>query len=193
MAITGINSNDPVSLFGAAKPDALDKDAFMGLLATQMKNQDPLSPTDNSQMIAQLAQFSSLEQMQNLNSNLVGMAVLQQTNALLQQLTSSSGLINKDVQYLDPADNKTKLWGRVESVKIEEGVATLQIGGESVPLVNVVQIGTPPAPSALRASNDPSRTSATPEELDAQLFAARIDAGLARFDNAENLEQPSVR
>ena len=144
MQIPGINSNDPISLSGSASQSQLDKDAFMNLLAVQMKHQDPLSPTDNSQMIAQLAQFSALEQSQQLNDNIVGLAVLQQSNALLQQLTSSSALIGKDVQYSDP-DTEATTWGRVESVRIEDGLAQLQIGGKNVPLANVIEIGTPPA------------------------------------------------
>ncbi len=48
----------------------LDKDAFLQLLVAQMKNQDPLNPSGGDQMAAQLAQFSSLEQLQNINSTL---------------------------------------------------------------------------------------------------------------------------
>ncbi len=47
--------------------DDLGKDAFLHLLTTQMANQDPLDPMDDREFIAQLAQFSSLEQMSNLN------------------------------------------------------------------------------------------------------------------------------
>lgn len=51
------------------KKNDLDKDAFLRLLTTQLANQDPLNPMEDKEFIAQLAQFSSLEQMQNLNKN----------------------------------------------------------------------------------------------------------------------------
>jgi flagellar basal-body rod modification protein FlgD len=144
MQIPGISSNDPLSLGSPSDPSALDKDAFMELLATQLKNQDPLAPTDNSQMIAQLAQFSSLEQMQQVNDNLVGLAVLQQTNALLQQLTSSAALIGQEVRYVDPT-TQTETSGVIESVRLKDGLAQLQIGGKDVPLANVLEILAPAA------------------------------------------------
>ena len=49
--------------------NALGKDEFLQLLVTQMQYQDPLNPTSDTEFIAQMAQFSSLEQMQNLNNN----------------------------------------------------------------------------------------------------------------------------
>jgi len=48
----------------------LDRDAFLNLLITQLQNQDPLNPTDSTEFTAQLAQFSSLEQLGNVNQNL---------------------------------------------------------------------------------------------------------------------------
>ncbi|RQD68211.1 MAG: flagellar hook capping protein [Tindallia sp. MSAO_Bac2] len=50
--------------------DNLDKDAFMKLLTTQLSNQDPLNPMEDREFIAQMAQFSSLEQMQNMNESM---------------------------------------------------------------------------------------------------------------------------
>lgn len=57
---------------GIAANNDLDKDAFLRLLTTQLANQDPLNPIEDREFIAQLAQFSSLEQMQNLNKNMEG-------------------------------------------------------------------------------------------------------------------------
>ena len=49
---------------------ALGKDDFLKLLVTQLQNQDPMNPTDSTEFVAQLAQFSSLEQLSNVNDNL---------------------------------------------------------------------------------------------------------------------------
>ncbi len=51
----------------------LGEDAFMQILVAQMSNQDPLEPTSDTEFIAQMAQFSSLEQMQNMNENMKSM------------------------------------------------------------------------------------------------------------------------
>jgi len=116
-----------------------DKDAFTKMLVAQLQNQDPMAPQDNQAMVAQLAQFSSLEQMQQLNQNILGLAVLQQTNAVMSQLTQSSALIGQNVMYVDPGSNEEHT-GSVGRVKILEGVATLEIDGKDVPLGNVTAI-----------------------------------------------------
>lgn len=61
----------------AAKPqadDGIGKDAFLRLLTTQLQNQDPLNPMDNTEFVAQLAQFSSVEGITNLNSSMKGVS-----------------------------------------------------------------------------------------------------------------------
>lgn len=138
--IDGINANDPV--FGSESTlsqSALDKDAFMTLLVNQMRNQDPLAPTSNEDFIAQLAQFSSLEEMQTLNDNIVGLAVLQQSNALMSQLTDSSALIGRSVIYQNPLSGESTQ-GRVQSVKIRDGIAVLNIDNQDVPLASVTEV-----------------------------------------------------
>lgn len=142
MDISGISAGDPIYGTQTESKDALGRDSFMALLVSQLKNQDPLAPTSNDEMLAQLAQFSSLEQLEELNDNLVGLAVLQQSNALMDQLTSSSALIGQHVKYTDP-DSGADAWGDVGSVKITEGLAVLNIGGKDVPLVNVLEVSQP--------------------------------------------------
>jgi len=117
----------------------LGKDAFMSLLVEQMKNQDPMAPTSNDEFIAQLAQFSSLEEMQVVNENLVALALLQQDNALMAQLTDSSALIGKSVTYLDPQSGEPTT-GSVDSVRLQDGLALLRIDGNDVPLQNVTEV-----------------------------------------------------
>lgn len=77
-ATTALQETTPVkppevSTSDMAPGGKLGKDEFLRLLVTQMQNQDPLQPMDSTAMIAQLAQFSSLEQMQNLNGEVQGM------------------------------------------------------------------------------------------------------------------------
>ncbi len=110
----------------------------MQLLVAQMKNQDPTEPTSNEQFIAQLAQFSSLEEMQGVNENLVALAALQQGNALMSQLTNASALIGNNVTYTDEYGDSIS--GEVEAVRLEGGQAVLQVGGATVPLSAVSEV-----------------------------------------------------
>ena len=138
MSISGITSNDS-SYADAIGGTQMGKEAFMELLVQQLKNQDPLSPMDNDKFIAQLTQLSSLEGIQNLNENMVGLAMLQQGNALMSQLTQSSALIGKEVTYTDLETGEERT-GTVQSVKIEDGLAVLNIDGQDVPLASVLEI-----------------------------------------------------
>ena len=61
---------DPSKKIRTTGNDKMDKDAFMKLMLAQMKNQDPTNPLKSHEMAAQLAQFSSVEQMQNMNTTL---------------------------------------------------------------------------------------------------------------------------
>jgi len=80
-----------------ANKKTLDKDDFLKLLVAKLSNQDPLNPQDDQAFVAQLAQFSSLEQLKNMNDNLTQDL---QWNALLSQTinnTSATSLIGRTV------------------------------------------------------------------------------------------------
>ena len=71
MSVVGIEATEPSShALSAPESNILGKDDFLTLLVTQLQHQDPLNPQDSTEFTAQLAQFSSLEQLGNVNDNL---------------------------------------------------------------------------------------------------------------------------
>ena len=92
---------------------SLDKEAFLQLLVAQMKYQDPLEPTSNTEYISQLATFSSLEEMQNLNgtmttqqaTNLVGKTVIMN----VQSSTGATNVVQGKVDFIVKQNNKVYL------------------------------------------------------------------------------------
>ncbi|RKI44242.1 hypothetical protein D7V86_03695 [bacterium D16-51] len=106
----------------------LGKEDFLLLLVTQMQYQDPLDPADNTDFVAQLAQFSALEQMSNLNqtvSNNSAYALIGQE--VLVRITSSTG----DVQEVQ---------GSVQKVTLKNGEAYVTIEGKEYSYEDVVQV-----------------------------------------------------
>jgi len=120
----------------------LGKDAFLQLLVTQMQYQDPLSPMDNTDMIAQLAQFSALEQMNNLNSTTQsGLGELSKQMALLS-LLGAQNLIGKTVSGT-VADTGTTVNGRVAGVLLENNTVLLTLeDGTQLPVSAISGIHT---------------------------------------------------
>jgi flagellar basal-body rod modification protein FlgD len=103
-AITGPGSNTALSALtnvGGTKP--MDRTAFLKLLVEQLKNQDPLKPQDNTAFVAQLAQFSSLEQSMGINDRLdmlaaqnAGMANANAVGLVGSQATVRGNLVTVD-------------------------------------------------------------------------------------------------
>lgn len=87
------SKNEFNAMVGQQKGSALDKDSFMLLLVTQFKYQDPLNPMEDKEFIAQLAQFSSLEQLMNLNDSM-GLLTDATNN---QQMMNATSYIGKSV------------------------------------------------------------------------------------------------
>ncbi len=91
----------------------LGKDAFLELLVTQLKYQDPLSPMGNEEFIAQMAQFSSLEQMQNMNTNM-------EQSLRMDTLSQGAALVGRTIETID-SETGLVLDGKVEKVVYEGG------------------------------------------------------------------------
>lgn len=98
-----------------ASNDGMDKDSFLQLLVAQMKYQDPLQPTSNTEYISQYAQFSQVEQMQNM----AGSVELQRASSLVgQQVYVKTTTSVGDTKYVQ---------GKVDYVVYENGKAYLSI------------------------------------------------------------------
>lgn len=82
----------------------LGKDEFIKILIAQLQNQDPLNPMDDREFIAQMAQFSSLEQMMNMSKTLEKFVESQQDGRMVQY----THLIGKQVEWLKPSTEKDK-------------------------------------------------------------------------------------
>ena len=99
-----------------------------------MRSQDPLAPADNAAMIAQLAQFSSLEQMNNLNENFSTLSGnIDQLNFL-----SASSMIGKHVAGIG-ADGKT-ITGEVTGVTMKGSIVYLTVGEQQLSMAGVQTI-----------------------------------------------------
>lgn len=110
MAISGVEANNVLSdLSIRNQPESeksqaqADKDMFMRLLLAQIENQDPLKPTDQTDFVAQLAQFSSLEGIQNLASTVEDIGAVYRSSQALQAtaLVGREVLVGGKVGYLE--------------------------------------------------------------------------------------------
>lgn len=110
----------------------LDGDAFLTLMIEQLKNQDPLEPMDNSQMIAQQAALTQVTELQKMNENM-------STNNMILQATS---LVGKEVTLIDPNDTTKTITGTVTSANFTSNTATVTVNGEEYPIGLVMSVGT---------------------------------------------------
>ena len=96
----------------------VDKDQFLQLLVAQMKYQDPLEPTSNTEYVSQYATFSELEQMQNMSASL--------------ELARASSLVGQTVllDVTDSAGRTTTVQGNVDYIRYEGNKAFLSVNGE---------------------------------------------------------------
>ncbi|MBP8129598.1 MAG: flagellar hook capping protein [Candidatus Hydrogenedentes bacterium] len=124
-----------------AASEDLDTDAFLQLLMEQIRNQDPLEPMDNDEMLAQLAQFASLEQMNNLNDSFQTLAYqVAFLTGNIDQLNfiSAQGMIGRYVEGVNLEGEEVK--GIVESVTLDGSIVVLTVDGEPLPMTGVMLV-----------------------------------------------------
>ncbi len=104
----------------------LGQDAFLKLLTTQLQNQDPLNPMDDTQSVAQLAQFSSVQAVTQLSDSFTAF----QSNFSVMQ---SAGLLGKAVsaQSTDASGNVSTVSGTVQTISVVNGVPEFTLANSS--------------------------------------------------------------
>ena len=118
---------------------------FLTLFVTQLQNQNPLDPTDNTEFMSQLAQFSTLEQAQQQTEYLSDISSIGSASLQLDQISLASAFIGKTIKYSDDSSDSSSdsdtLTGIVEGVKLEEdGTVSFIIDGESVSISNFIEV-----------------------------------------------------
>jgi len=125
------------------KDNELGQTAFLELMIAQLNNQDPLSPKENGEFIAQLAQFSSVEGLERLNNNFDNFATSFTSNQALQ----ASSLVGRSVTV--PSETGVTDMNGVISGVIEvpesTGNVTMQILDDKGALVDEINLGAQPA------------------------------------------------
>ena len=117
---------------GSAKSNAATaKDMFLRLLVTQMKYKDPTQTSDPTAQISQMASLASMEQLQGLNTNILGL--MNMTNT-----AQSVALIGHDIE--GTLSNGAPIQGRVSAVEFKDGIPMLKVGTQFVSLSNITRV-----------------------------------------------------
>lgn len=128
---SSVSSGTSLSPGGVSATSQLDQDAFLKLMVAQLRNQDPMNPTDSSQFLAQTAQFTSLEKL--------GMVADRSEQAYAAQMAfGASSLIGKTVTYTDAAG--VEATGAVGSVRFGAAGPSLLVGDVEIPLDRVLAV-----------------------------------------------------
>ncbi|MGQ3685518.1 MAG: flagellar hook capping FlgD N-terminal domain-containing protein [Candidatus Loosdrechtia sp.] len=131
MDISGIGSTTVSNNSGVGSASA-NTENFLRLLVTQLQNQNPMNPLEGHEFMAQLAQFTSVEQLINLNNSFQEMFEF-------QQLLGGSELIGKAVTYIDTDTGENAL-GVVQGAMPNGGSAMVVIENREIPLSYITGI-----------------------------------------------------
>ncbi len=121
-----------VSSVGGVSGSMVNQDEFLKLFVAQLKNQSPLDPLKGHEFIAQLAQFSSVEQLTNLNTSFA-------EEFKFQQLLGGGDLIGKKATYVDTTLGGTGE-GVIQGAKIANGSISVIIDNKEIPISSITGI-----------------------------------------------------
>lgn len=122
--------------FSKASEDVLGKDDFLKLLVTQLTYQDPLDPVGDQEFIAQLAQFSALEQMQNVAK---GIEQLTELQLWIGGMGQAASLVGRTVVVPDHQTGEHRE-GVVSAARVVDGMAIVVVDDVEYGLWDVVEV-----------------------------------------------------
>lgn len=186
MAINGVEANSVLSdLSIRNQPESeksasqSDKDMFMRLLLAQIENQDPLKPTEQTDFVAQLAQFSSLEGIQNLSNSVQDIGAMYRSSQALQAtaLVGREVLVPGQVGYLESGG---QLHGMIEAGQASGDVMMVvkDASGQVVANRDLGNIGSAETPFSWDGTNNVG------EALPAGLYSIAIEGTLSGENEA---------
>ncbi len=138
-----VTVNTATLQYADAPGGKLDKNAYLKLLLTQLQYQDPTNPLQDKDFIAQLAQFTSLEQMTNMNESLE--KYLNYQNKILA-VNMAFSVVGKYVaiQTTDDKGNPQYITGKVDSLQIKDGKYQVKVNGQNYDIWSVSMVSNEP-------------------------------------------------
>lgn len=133
MAVNVIGSSDSINFLKADESNSsgltVDTDTFLRLLVAQLQYQDPLEPQTDTAFVTQLAQMTSLEQLQAMNSSIIS--------------SQAYDMIGKYVyaEVLNKTTGETECYlGQVESMTVKNGIKYVVVGNTAIPVSDIAQV-----------------------------------------------------
>ncbi len=125
-----------------------DSNMFLNLMLQQLKNQDPTQPTDNTEWLSQLAQYSSLEQMTQMNTGLTNcmnyISAMYKDMAMNAEITQTLSMVGKEVTITIPdekdSSKTTEVTGKVTEANFKDGTGKVKVNGEYYSISNITSI-----------------------------------------------------
>ena len=125
-----------------------DSNMFLNLMLQQLKNQDPTQPTDNTEWLSQLAQYSSLEQMTQMNTGLTNcmnyISAMYKDMSMNAEITQSLSMVGKEVTITVPdekdSSKTTEITGKVTEANFKDGTGKVKVNGEYYSISNITSI-----------------------------------------------------
>ncbi len=130
-AIVGTVAPNQPPVNAPVRKQTMDSEMFLSLLVAQLRAQDPSSPMDTNEMMAQTTQLASMEQLTSLTK-------MTEEGFSLQMRSAASALLGQAVSYVD-ADGATAT-GVVTSVSFKHAIPTVKVGDLELPLDAVTGI-----------------------------------------------------